>query len=106
MGKDWDETLCGCFSNVPLTLVALLPGGLCVIQSTAVDKLNDRGKLVPYLLVFLLPVIGGAINRETIRKDLDLSGNFAISLLTWLFCGCCAGCQEYREVAHSTKGKH
>ena len=100
MSKPWDENLFGCFANIPVCLVAsLCPGGLCIVQATAVDKATKKqsGKIVPCLLVCALEFIGGALNRETIRKAYNLEGGLGKSLGTWCLCGPCAACQEYRE---------
>jgi Cys-rich protein (TIGR01571 family) len=99
MGRHWEETLFGCASDVPSCLLTcLLPGGLCIIQATAVNNATHDGKSVPYILVYCLGCIGGAINRETIRKKLDIEGSLVSSCLTWCCCAECAACQEYREV--------
>ena len=83
MGKEWDEDLFGCFSDVPLAIVVgCLPGALCCVQAISVDKVTHEGKGLPCLLVTCLLPIGGALNRETIRKKLDLNGNFFYSLVT------------------------
>ena len=100
MGKEWDEKLFGCFANIPVCLIAgCLPGGFCMVQAAAVDKATkgESGKLVPCLLVCALDFIGGALNRERIRKEFNIEGTIVNSLLIWLCCGPCASCQEYRE---------
>ena len=104
MGREWDEKLFGCFTNIPVCLIAgCLPGGVCCIQATAVDMATGDGKFIPCLIIACIGPIGGAINRETIRKKYDIEGGFIGSLCTWCWCGECAACQEYREVSGKVK---
>lgn len=107
MGKPWEESLFGCFSNIPVcALVCMLPGGLCIVQASAVNDISNEGKMIPCLLVFCLLSIGGTINRETIRRHLELEGSILSSCVSWFFCPTCSVCQEYREVKSRTKHRH
>ena len=99
MSQAWTEGLFECISDVPICLITcIVPGGICFIQSKAVNQANKQGFITPYCIVCCLGVLGGAINRETIRKKLNLEGGFLNSCLTWCFCAYCAACQEFREV--------
>ena len=104
MGKEWEESLFSCFANVPICMVvSFLPAGFCLVQSIAVNKATRDGVAVPCILIYCLLQIGGAINRETIRKALELEGSFATNIAIWCCCPLCASCQEFREV---TSRKH
>ena len=100
MGKEWEESLFSCFANIPICLiVSILPAGTCIVQAAAVNKATHDGMAVPCILIYCLLQIGGAINRETIRKTLDLDGSLATNIAIWCCCPSCAACQEYREVS-------
>ena len=75
------------------------------MQAKAVDEAAGSGKLTPCLIITFFGPLGGAINRETIRKDYNIDGGFIESLCTWCFCGCCAACQEYRRVFETQETK-
>ena len=104
MSKGWTEGLFGCTNDITSCLITwCLPGGLCFIQAKAVDKATQQGMFVPYCLVCCLGVLGGALNRETIRNKLGLEGSCVTSCLVWCYCSHCAACQEYREVFRPTQ---
>ena len=104
MGHEWEEKLFGCCGNIPVCLVTgLLPGGICAVQAITVDKATGHGAFIPCLIICCLGTLGGAINRETIRKHYEIEGGLLGSLCVWCFCSACAACQEYREVAGRTK---
>jgi Cys-rich protein (TIGR01571 family) len=93
------EELFGCFSNVPVCLWGtFVPAGALCIQASAVNKANNQGAIVPYLLVACLACIGGAVNRGKIRDHFSIEGGFVGDMFIWWFCAPCAACQEYREV--------
>lgn len=109
MGKDWQEKLCGCFSNPLICVMAcFIPGAICAIQAVAVDKATGNGVIVPLLLNCFFGAFGAACNRETIRKKLEIDGAYCDSCCTWCWCAMCASTQEYREVHghHSSEGHH
>ena len=84
MSKGWTEGLFGCTNDITSCLITwCLPGGLCFIQAKAVDKATQQGMFVPYCLVCCLGVLGGALNRETIRNKL---GSFLFNELTIELC--------------------
>lgn len=100
--KKWEEGLFDCTNNFGVCLfVCCIPGGACCIQASAVNKAVGNGTCVPYLLVCLLGTIGGTINRENIRNNLDLVGSCGTSYCVWCYCCTCAACQEYREASRS-----
>lgn len=97
--KKWEEGLCDCTNNMGVCLLVwCIPGALCCVQASAVNKVTQGGSFVPYILVWCLGYIGGTINRENIRNRLDLVGSCGNSLFVWCYCCYCAACQEYREV--------
>ena len=76
MDNEWQESFFGCLSNVPVCFVIFcLPGGICAVSSTAVEKATGKGKIIPYLLIWSLGCIGGAINRESIKKNFKVNEN-------------------------------
>lgn len=94
----FNEDLCGCMVDMTVCLWGCcVPGGTCCMQALAVDKALGTGALVPYLLVFCLHCIGGAINRGHIRDRFAIEGSFCNDCVIWWYCSPCAACQEYRE---------
>lgn len=92
------EELCGCCSNIPVCLWAMcVPGGICCMQASAVSKATHMGACVPYMLICCLGVIGAAINRGKIRQIYEIEGSCCNDCCTWIWCGPCAACQEYKE---------
>lgn len=99
MASDFQESLFGCFTDIPsFLLVAFIPCGCGILQSCTVKKVTGDTCLVPYCMPVLLGCIGSAINRGEIRTVLKINGNFYSDFLTTCFCLCCSVCQEYREV--------
>ena len=100
MEQDWNEELFGCCTEPLVCVVAsLVPCGICYLQSYAVKHSSKHGAIKPFLNVCCLACIGGAVNREIIRKALNIKGNFTTSLGIWIFFPICAAIQEYNEVA-------
>ena len=96
--SQFQEELCGCFSDIPVCLFAwCVPGGVCCMQASAVDKATQQGAVVPYLLICCLNSIGAAINRGKIRQVYGIQGSCINDCCIWMWCAPCAACQEYRE---------
>jgi Cys-rich protein (TIGR01571 family) len=100
---DFGEHLLGCCDDPCTFIVAgFVPGGICWIQSKAVDGATGLGKGIPYCLICSLGIIGAVINRATIRKKYGMQSDLCIycmDCLKWALCAPCAASQEYREVA-------
>lgn len=95
----FQEHLFSCCADVKICLWGtFIPLGPCCIQAVALNKATHKGILVPFLLSCLLSCIGGGINRSHIRDKFKIEGSLISDTLTWLCCGPCAACQEYREV--------
>ena len=95
----FDEELFGCLIDKKICFIGCcVPGGCFCLQASAVNKATGKGLAVPYLLDCFLLCSGGAINRGKLRVTYEIEGSFVNDCLTWMFCGPCAGCQEYREV--------
>ena len=95
---DFEEPLCGCFSDIFSCCCAfIVPGGYCFIQSKAVSIATGESMVVPFILPCLLCCIGGAMNRGKIREKHKLDGSFVVDCLLHWCLGCCATTQEYRE---------
>jgi Cys-rich protein (TIGR01571 family) len=97
--SQFTEDLCGCFSDLTVCLWAwCVPGGICCVSASAVDKATGTGTALPYFLVCCLVSIGGALNRTKIREKYMIDGSFIMDLVFWCCVPVCAATQEYREV--------
>lgn len=103
----FEEELCGCFSDIKVCLWGwCVPCGIICMQASAVNKVTGQGAAVPCLLTLFLSCIGAAINRGKIREHYGIEGSFLSDCFTWWYCGPCAACQEYREVARRGSSHH
>ena len=96
---EFHETLFGCASDMTSCLIGLcVPCGIVCLQAQAVKTATgDDSAIGPYCIGLCLGAIGGAINRGTIRRSLNMSGSFIGDCCTWCFCPACSACQEFRE---------
>ena len=98
MAREWNNRLFDYMSDPMVFLVScLIPCGPVLLQAAAVDNVTHGGKMSPYCMIMCLGGLGAALNRETIRKKLDLQGNCMSSYCTWCCCGVFAAVQEYNE---------
>jgi Cys-rich protein (TIGR01571 family) len=96
---DFEQPLFGCLSDLfSCLIVSFIPGGICFIQASAVNRATGEGMVIPFILPCLAACIGAAINRGKLRDHYKLNGSFVIDCLLHWFCSCCAVTQEYREV--------
>ncbi|CAG9316239.1 unnamed protein product [Blepharisma stoltei] len=96
------ESLFGCTKDCGVCLWGCcIPCGAQCMQGKAIEKATDgtQGCFVPCLLAICLGCIGAAINRGTVRGKFTIEGGCIGDCCTHCFCGPCAACQEYREVA-------
>jgi Cys-rich protein (TIGR01571 family) len=99
MNCGFQQDLFGCTEDVSSCLIVwCLPGGICCIQAQAVGRATGEGQYVPYCLICCCGVLGGAINRGTIRSRLGIDGSCPMDCVIWCLVPHCAACQEYREV--------
>lgn len=95
---DFDENILGCFSDLQICCISLIPGSCCCIQAVAVDRAQGKGLLSAYVLSCCLFCIGASINRGLMRDRYNVDGSFLKDCLIWIFCVPCAATQELREV--------
>ena len=99
MSKPWSVSLYSCCGRPRACVVSFfIPLGICCLQAYAVDKANHKGKCWPFFVALLLPIIGGTLNRETIRQAIGIYGSCFGSFCVSCCCEPCAAVQEYRQV--------
>ena len=99
----WETPFFGCFSTFSLCLLALLPGGYCLVQGLAVSKARNKGCVMATVLPLLCCCIGAAVNRSRLRDRYLISGSGLGDACVHLMCPICAVVQEYREVEYRSK---
>ena len=93
------EDLFKCHRDVPSCLLGLcVPGGAICLQAAAINRIREQGCCIPYCIACTGHCVGQAVNRERIREVFGHKLNFWGDCCLWIYCGPCAGCQEYREV--------
>lgn len=101
---EFDEPLLGCCNHMPSCLiVAFVPCGGIILQALTVQKATGENWVRPccstvFFMLFCGSLIGLVANRGEVRRAVNVQGSFLGDFFTYLFCGPCAICQEFREV--------
>lgn len=94
----FQEQLCGCFSDIFSCLIVwYVPLGPCIMHSLATNQIANSGFMESYICSCLFCCLGMAYNRQKIRKNLMIQGNYFEDCLIYCCCMSCATAQDYRE---------
>ncbi|CAG9311969.1 unnamed protein product [Blepharisma stoltei] len=105
--EEWSYEICDCAKNPFMFVWSLcIPCGLHCMQTCNAkhaDPLNKHSALRAYLCVLFFGCVGASINRNLLRKSLNIKGNLFHDF-AHLIIPCCAVTQEWMQVMKVKKG--
>merc|ERR1711979_2789 len=103
--SDWNNGLCGCFSNCASSIITyIIP---CVTYAQNAEKAGTCGFL-PSLICFFVPVINlyiGAKTRSDTREKYEIAGSFIGDCCCFIICPCCTMVQNQSQLDGVSMGE-